>query len=71
MGNVEANEDGTAEIKFIDPLLSLSGGHRGIVGRSVVITENEDDLGRGGTADSYTTGASGKPIACGVIAFIH
>lgn len=69
LGNLEAKEDGSAEFNLIDPLLSLVGG-RSIVGRAIVITESEDDLGRGGTADSATTGSAGKPIACGVIAYI-
>ncbi|KAK4875851.1 hypothetical protein RN001_012273 [Aquatica leii] len=63
LGNVNAKEDGTATIELVDPLLSLVGGLRGIVGRAIVVTENEDDLGRGGTAESLTTGSSGKPIA--------
>lgn len=70
LGNVEAKEDGTAELHFVDPLMSLVGGARSIVGRAVVITQQEDDLGRGGTADSVTTGSAGKPLACGVIAYI-
>lgn len=70
LGNIEVDDDGFAEIHITDALLSLSGGHRGVVGRSIVVTENEDDLGRGGTAESFITGASGKPIACGVVAYI-
>ncbi|KAF5291995.1 hypothetical protein FQA39_LY14112 [Lamprigera yunnana] len=70
LGNVKAKEDGASEFEFVDPLLSLIGGGRNIVGRAVVITENEDDLGRGGTAESLTTGSSGKAIACGVIAYV-
>lgn len=70
LGNINVGEDGTADFSFVDPLLSLSGGPRGVVGRAIVVTANQDDLGRGGTADSLTTGDSGKPLACGVIAFI-
>nr|AIG92783.1 extracellular superoxide dismutase [Dastarcus helophoroides] len=71
LGNIEAGEDGSAEIELLDPLMSLGGGSRGVVGRALVVTTNPDDLGRGGTADSLTTGDSGKPLACGVIAYIH
>ncbi|RZC22664.1 superoxide dismutase [Cu-Zn], partial [Asbolus verrucosus] len=71
LGNIEADEDGSAEFNIVDPLLSLTGGPRGIVGRAVVISTNPDDLGRGGTADSLITGDSGKPLACGVIAYIR
>lgn len=70
LGNIEVGEDGTVEFNIVDPLLSLMGGRRGIVGRSIVISTNPDDLGRGGTAESLVNGDSGKPIACGVIAYI-
>ncbi|CAH0556024.1 unnamed protein product [Brassicogethes aeneus] len=71
MGNIEADSDGKAEFNYVDPLMSLSGGPRGIVGRAVVVTENPDDLGRGGTANSLNTGDSGKPLACGIIAYVN
>ncbi|KAF7286357.1 superoxide dismutase [Cu-Zn]-like [Rhynchophorus ferrugineus] len=71
LGNIEAKEDGLAEIVRIDPLMSLSGGPRGIVGRALVVTEGEDDLGLGGNANSYIDGNSGKPLACGIIAYIR
>jgi hypothetical protein len=37
------------------------------VGRSVVITEYEDDLGLGTNNDSFNNGNSGKPILIGII----
>lgn len=46
------------------------GGPRGVIGRAIVISTNVDDLGRGGTAESLVNGDSGKPLACGVIAYI-
>ena len=36
------------------------------MGRSIVIREKEDDLGRTDHKDSLTTGNSGKRIACGI-----
>lgn len=71
MGNIEAGENGVAEVNFIDPLVSLSSGTRGVVGRCLVVTADPDDYGRGGSADSLNTGMSGKPVACGVIAYIR
>lgn len=71
LGNVNAAEDGTAEINVLDPLVSLSLGPRGVVGRALVVSSDPDDLGLGGTADSLTTGNSGKPLACGVIAYLR
>ena len=38
-----------------------------LFGRSVIIHEDEDDLGRGNHEDSHTTGHSGKRIACAII----
>lgn len=71
LGNIEAKENGEAEIDMVDPLMSLSGHPRGVVGRAIVIKEEEDDLGRGGTADSLSTGSTSKPLACGVIAYVR
>lgn len=71
LGNINVADDGTAELNYVDPIISLSGGPRGVIGRAVVITADEDNLGRGGSADSLIAGDSGKPIACGVIAYIR
>lgn len=69
LGNVKAGEDGTAQVNKFDPLISLSGAPRGIVGRAIVVTTDPDDFGRGGTPESFINGDSGKPLACGVIAY--
>lgn len=71
LGNVEAGEDGVAEVNVLDPLVSLSLGPRGIVGRALVVTADPDDLGLGGTADSLLNGQSGRPLGCGVIAYVR
>ncbi|CAG9760572.1 unnamed protein product [Ceutorhynchus assimilis] len=71
LGNVEAKDDGVAEIVTIDPIMSLSGGPRGIVGRALVVTEKEDDLGQADNANSLVDGNSGKPLACGIIAYVR
>ncbi|PRP87808.1 glycoside hydrolase family 3 protein [Planoprotostelium fungivorum] len=54
-----------AEYSLEDSLIQLDGEHS-IIGRSVVVHTNEDDLGRGGFEDSKTTGHAGGRIACGV-----
>nr|ALN12439.1 putative copper/zinc superoxide dismutase [Chrysomela lapponica]ALN12444.1 putative copper/zinc superoxide dismutase [Chrysomela lapponica] len=71
LGNVDAGDDGVAQIRIVDALTSLSGGPRGVVGRAVVVTTDADDLGRGGVADSVVDGQSGRALACGVIAYVR
>ena len=66
LGNIVADESGKASFSFSDSHLSLFGVHS-IVGRSVVVHAEEDDLGRGGHDDSKTTGHAGARVACGVI----
>jgi Cu-Zn family superoxide dismutase len=67
LGNVVANDNGTAFVEFEDKNISLYG-NLSVIGRSFVIHANEDDLGKGGFEDSKTTGHAGSRLACGVIA---
>ncbi|XP_050313847.1 uncharacterized protein LOC126748563 isoform X2 [Anthonomus grandis grandis] len=66
LGNIEANATGIAEIKFVDKIISLDGTNN-ILGRGVVVHQDEDDLGLGGAEDSKTTGHAGARVGCGVI----
>ena len=49
-------------------MISLSG-ERSIIGRTMVIHADVDDLGKGGHELSKTTGNAGGRLACGVIGF--
>jgi superoxide dismutase, Cu-Zn family len=47
-------------------VVKLIGPHS-IIGRSILIKSNEDDLGRGGHEYSLSTGNSGQRVAGGVV----
>lgn len=67
LGNITANEKGVAKFRFVlDKKITMVGKHS-IFGRSIVIHEGEDDLGKGGHSDSLTTGHAGGRIDCAVI----
>ncbi|KAJ2852056.1 Superoxide dismutase [Cu-Zn] [Coemansia brasiliensis] len=66
LGNVTASDSGKAQVNIQDSQVSLFGEHS-IVGRTVVVHVDEDDFGKGGHADSLTTGHAGGRLACGVI----
>ena len=60
LGNMTANESGSARYERLDSLLSLNG-QNSIIGRSVVVHANADDF------ISQPSGAAGERIACGTI----
>lgn len=66
LGNIKPNEKGEVNKIFYDNLIKLSGKNS-IIGRSVVIHEDRDDLGKGGNVESLKTGNAGKRISCGII----
>ena len=66
LGNIEAGPDGASEGTIVDRLIKLSGEYS-VIGRSVMVHADEDDLGKGGHELSLTTGNAGARIACGEI----
>ena len=66
LGNVHAKPDGTSEVHIEDKLVKLIGPYS-IIGRSIVICANEDDLGRGGNPSSLANGGVGRALAWGVV----
>lgn len=53
-------------MKLTDNVISLTGS-RSVIGRSLVLHVDTDDLGKGGHNDSLTTGHAGARYACGAI----
>ena len=67
LGNVTANEQGTADFTIVAKRVDLVGD-RSVIGRGLVIHKDRDDLGQGGDAESLKTGNAGDRLACGIIA---
>ena len=69
LGNIKTNNKGEAKYTFYDNVIKLRGSKCNIIGRGLIIHEDEDDCGKGDNADSLKTGNAGKRIACAVIGF--
>uniref|UniRef100_A0A2L0HIK8 Superoxide dismutase [Cu-Zn] n=1 Tax=Brachionus plicatilis TaxID=10195 RepID=A0A2L0HIK8_BRAPC len=66
LGNITADENGIAKFDFSDHLVRLNGPYS-VIGRTIIVHSDPDDLGQGGTEMSKTTGNAGGRLACGVI----
>ncbi|XP_064617473.1 superoxide dismutase [Cu-Zn] B-like [Liolophura sinensis] len=66
LGNVMDTGSGTINEYFRDEVVSITG-NIGVLGRSMVLHERADDLGKGGDAESLKTGNAGGRLACCVI----
>ncbi|KAM5137853.1 copper chaperone for superoxide dismutase isoform 2-T2 [Mantella aurantiaca] len=64
LGNILASDDGRAAFRTENERVKVWD----IIGRSLIVDEAEDDLGRGNHPFSKITGNSGKGLACGIIA---
>ena len=69
LGNIKTNNKGEAKYTFYDNVIKLRGTKCNIIGRGLIIHEDEDDCGKGGNGESLKTGNAGKRIACAVIGF--
>jgi len=69
LGNIRFDSKGVAKFRMEDSLVKLRGTKANVIGRSLVIHEDPDDLGLGGHNDSLTTGHAGKRITCAVIGY--
>lgn len=47
LGNLLADKHGVAEVRMVDHMVSLFGNNS-VIGRSIVVHKQEDDLGKGG-----------------------
>lgn len=60
LGNITVDENGLAELDYVDPKLTFEGPNS-IIGRGVIVHAGEDDL------ESQPTGDAGARLSCGVI----
>ncbi|XP_014251592.1 copper chaperone for superoxide dismutase [Cimex lectularius] len=63
LGNITAGKDGRAVFRITDKFVKVWD----IIGRSIVVTSREDDLGKGKSEMSPIDGNSGERLACGII----
>ena len=61
MGNVEADASGKAKLEYVDHDISLVNDQKSVIGRSVIVHVQRDDL------KTQPTGDSGARVSCGVI----
>lgn len=69
LGNIYFDKKGIANINMKDTFVKLRGTKSNVIGRSLIIHEDPDDLGMGGYNDSLTTGHAGARVTCAVIGY--
>ncbi|KAI9874740.1 MAG: Superoxide dismutase [Cu-Zn] [Pleopsidium flavum] len=66
LGNFKTDGQGNAKATVTDKLIKLIGPES-VLGRTIVVHDGTDDLGRAGHEQSKLTGNAGGRPACGVI----
>jgi superoxide dismutase, Cu-Zn family len=69
LGNIVADKRGNCNQIIYDRSLKLRGSKYNIIGRSIVVHAEPDDLGKGGDEESLKTGNAGSRIGCAVIGY--
>lgn len=70
LGNVEVKvSNSLTEINLTDSVMSLFG-ENSVIGRSLVVHSDRDDLGLGDSPLSKITGNSGGRLGCGIIGIV-
>lgn len=67
LGNLVTDKNGAVNYQIRDSMIKLRGTKCNIIGRGLIVHEDEDDCGLTAHPLSKTTGNSGKRIACAVI----
>lgn len=69
LGNILADSKGIVKQTLYDSMIKLRGTKSNIIGRSVVVHQDEDNLGIPGDAESLKTGRAGARVGCAVIGY--
>ena len=72
LGNIQTDIFGNARYSTYDDCIKLRGYTSNIIGRMLIIHDDQDDCGTGtgaARAESLKTGNAGKRIACAVIGY--
>jgi Cu-Zn family superoxide dismutase len=69
LGNLETNSQGVARYIMYDDVIQLRGSKANIIGRGLIIHQDQDDCGQGNNEESLITGNAGKRIACAIIGY--